>query len=195
VLDRGAVEAGLSELVSLRGRLGRRPRVLDLGCGDGLLAGELARAGADVTGVDPSRVALERARKGSSGNPERPRFLASSADGKLPLDDAAFDLCVCIHVLQHVADTQSLLSEARRVLAPNGRLVVAVPRHGRLGNVTGALVNFERRHDPLEPVLRFYTARSLRTTLTLLGFDPVDVRASGRRRLWRTTLVATAVRP
>jgi ubiquinone/menaquinone biosynthesis C-methylase UbiE len=97
-------------------------------------------------------------------------------------------------VLQHVADTQLLLSEVRRVLVPAGLLAVAVPWHGRLKSALTALRSFERHHDPLEPVLRFYTPRSLRGLLEQLGFEQVELAARGGLPLARATLLAYARR-
>jgi SAM-dependent methyltransferase len=164
--------------------------VLDVGCGDGLFTGELARAGLRVTGVDPSAVALERARAAHPGI----AFAQTKDDGRLPFGDAAFEAAVCVNVLEHVADTQLLLSEVRRVLAPRGVFAVAVPFHGRVKNVLVALGSFERHHDPLEPVLRFYTRRSLRQVLGALGFEAFELRARGGMPLVRETLLARAVR-
>jgi SAM-dependent methyltransferase len=164
--------------------------VLDLGCGDGRVAGELARAGAHVSGVDPAPAALERAR---AAHPQLDLH-APLPDGRLPLPDCSFEVVVCLNVLQHVADTQLLLSEARRVLVPGGLLALAVPWHGRLKNVLIALRSFERHHDPLEPVLRFYTPRSLERLLEQLGFERVELEARGGLPLARATLLARSRR-
>jgi SAM-dependent methyltransferase len=150
----------------------------------------LAEAGADARGVDPSSAALERARRANPGLD----FHAPRPDGRLPFDDASFELIVCLDVLQHVADTQLLLSEARRVLAPAGLLAVSVPWHGRVKNVLVALRGFERHHDPLEPVLRFYTERSLRSVLTELGFEEIEAGAIGGPPLLARYLIAHARR-
>jgi ubiquinone/menaquinone biosynthesis C-methylase UbiE len=165
--------------------------VLDLGCGDGRLTGELAAAGADVRGADPSTVALERARE---AYPEI-RFDAVGPGGALPYEDAEFDAVACIHVLQHVQDTQGVMSEARRVLRPGGTLAIVVPHHGRVRNATTALFGFERHFDPLEPVVRFYTRRSLEALLNQFGLDEVRVRGAGGMPLLRRLLCATARRP
>jgi 2-polyprenyl-3-methyl-5-hydroxy-6-metoxy-1,4-benzoquinol methylase len=167
-----------------------RPRVLDLGCGDGRFTALLASTGAQVSGVDPSRTALERAH---AAYPYLDLH-TPLADGRVPFDDSAFELVVCIDVLQHVADTQLLLSEARRVLAPGAHLVVSVPWHGRIKNALIALRGFERHHDPLEPVLRHYTARSLRSLLAQLGFNEIVTAAAGGPPLLRRHLFARARR-
>jgi ubiquinone/menaquinone biosynthesis C-methylase UbiE len=165
-------------------------RVLDLGCGDGRVTGELARTGVEVVGLDPSAVALERAR---AAHPDL-EFVAPCEDGSLPFGDSEFDVAVCLHVLEHVADTQMLLSEARRVLVPGGRLAITVPWHGTVKNVWIALRSFDRHHDPLEPVLRFYTESSLTTLLGALGFETVRTRAAGGSPLFRKNLLASARR-
>jgi ubiquinone/menaquinone biosynthesis C-methylase UbiE len=161
-------------------------RLLDLGSGDGALAGRLAAQGAVVTGVDPSPAAIERAR---AAHPGMSWFLPGD-DGRLPVPDASFDVVTCVNVLQHVADTQTLMSEVRRVLASGGLFVVAVPYHGRVQSAVTALTAFERHFDPLEPVLRFYTARSMRALLEAFAFERVETGGRGGAPLWRRTLVA-----
>jgi ubiquinone/menaquinone biosynthesis C-methylase UbiE len=171
-------------------RAGNR-RLLDLGCGDGRLSARLAAAGAQVVGVDPSHVALERAR---AAHPQV-RFVAPCPDGRLPLEDNSFDVAVCVHVLQHVADVQTLLSETRRVLRPGAALAVAVPSHGLVKRTIAAVARFERSHDPLEPVLRFYSARSMASLLEAFDFEDVQVARAGGMPLWRETLLVAATRP
>ena len=168
----------------------RLGRVLDVGSGDGTLAARLVAMGGQVTGLDPALTALERAR---ASHPDL-EFVAPTAEGAFPFADSAFDTVTCVNVLQHVADTQSLLSEVRRVLTPGGLLAVAVPCHGRVRNVLVALGSFERHYDPLAPALRFYTARSLRSLLTDFGFERVEIGARGGPPLLRETLIALARR-
>jgi 2-polyprenyl-6-hydroxyphenyl methylase/3-demethylubiquinone-9 3-methyltransferase len=150
----------------------------------------MAAAGGEVTGVDPSAVALERAR---ASQPDL-RFEAPADDGSLRLPDSSFDVVVCINVFEHVADTQQLMSETRRVLAPGGRFAVAVPYHGRVEGAWNALTSFERGHDPLEPTLRFYTRRSLAALLRQFGYGEVELAAAGRLPLFRRLLLARARR-
>jgi SAM-dependent methyltransferase len=184
-LDRVALGWALESIAPLD-----RPRVLDLGCGDGGPAAELAKRGARVTGADPSTVALERARR---AHPEL-ELVETRPDGRLPFDDSSFEAVVCLHVLEHVADTQLLLSEVRRVLAPRGIFALAVPHHGPLKNLAIALGAFERHYDPLEPVLRFYTRRSLGRLLGGFGFGEVELRTWGGVPLFRESLLARARR-
>jgi SAM-dependent methyltransferase len=169
---------------------GEHPRVLDLGCGDGRISGELAAAGAQVTGVDASEVALERAR---AAHPDI-HFVRPAEDGSLPFEDGSFDAIVAVNLLEHVADTQRLMSEARRVLSPRAVIAIAVPFHGRLQAAWDALISFERRHDPLEPTLRFYTRRSLAALLAQFGYGEVELGAAGGVPLRRRTLLARARR-
>jgi ubiquinone/menaquinone biosynthesis C-methylase UbiE len=154
------------------------------------MTAKLAASGAEVVGADPSTVALERAR---AAHPSI-EFVAPRPDGTLPFEDSAFDAVVCLHVLEHVADTQSLLSEARRVLSPGGRIAITVPWHGAIKNVWIALSSFDRHHDPLEPVLRFYTESSLKRLLDAFGFEQVRTSGIGGAPLLRNTLTATATR-
>lgn len=96
-------------------------RTLDLGCGEGRLGRDLAALGHDVVGVDASPTLLAAAREAS---PEQELHLADAAS--LPLPDAAFDLVVAFMSLQDVDALDAAILEAARVLAPGGRLCIAI---------------------------------------------------------------------
>ena len=158
-------------------------RVLDLGCGAGRFVAALRDAGAEPIGVEIAEAALERARRVAPGADLR----LVEPDGSLPLGHRSVDLVWCSEVLQHVPDTSHLLLEARRVLRPGGRLLVTVPYHGRLQGALLALTRFEDHFDPLGHRVRFYTRRSLASTLRFAGFADV--------RVTRRGLTARARRP
>jgi SAM-dependent methyltransferase len=147
--------------------------VLDLGGGDGRLAA-LLDAG-ELVVADVSPVALERAARRL---PEA-RTVELDPDAPLPLGDGEFDLVLLADALEHVRDVQLLLSEARRVLCPGGRLAVATPAHGRATALRLLLRGFEFGFDPLSPHLRFLTRRSLRRLLDALGFEVESLRRAG----------------
>jgi SAM-dependent methyltransferase len=165
-------------------------RVLDLGCGAGRFAAAARDAGADVVGVDVAEAALERARRVAPGVDLR----LVEPDGTLPLGHGEIDLVWCSEVLEHVPDTGSLLTEVRRVLRRDGRLLLTVPDHGRLKRTLIALARFEAHFDPLGQHVRFYTRRSLAATLQATGFDDVRLSPLGGAPLLRDAIVARAVR-
>lgn len=165
----------------------RGDRALDLGCGAGEFTAVLAAAGAHPVGVDVAEAALARAR------PKHPKadFRLVPIGGPLPFEDNAFDLVWASEVIEHVADTARWLSEARRVLAPGGRLLLTTPAHGR---VQVALCGIEGFSEPLGDHLHLYTRRSLRTLLTEFGFGDVSVRTAGGLALLRRMLMGRGVR-
>lgn len=96
-------------------------RTLDVGCGEGRLARDLAELGHDVIGVDASRTMLAAAREAAPG---MELHLADAAD--LPFPAASFGLVVAFMSLQDVDDLPGALREAARVLEPGGRLCLAI---------------------------------------------------------------------
>ncbi len=168
----------------------RGERVLDLGCGAGRFVAALRAAGVDAVGVELAEAALERARRNVPGADLR----LLEDDGSIPLEHGSVDLVWCSEVLEHVADGAHLLQEARRVLRTGGRVLVTVPYHGRAKNLAIALARFEAHFDPQGQHLRFFTRRSLASSLRAAGFAEPAVRAVGGVPLFRETLVARAGR-
>jgi ubiquinone/menaquinone biosynthesis C-methylase UbiE len=113
-------------------------RILDIGCGAGNLAKQLAAEGAFVTGIDPGTDAIRAA---AAAVPQA-SFLEGVAEA-LPFDDAAFDVGVMINALHHVPETamQAALREAGRVIGPDGLVIVVEPLPA--GNFFAALRSIE----------------------------------------------------
>jgi SAM-dependent methyltransferase len=98
-------------------------RVLDLGAGDGSLAGLIAAGCERLVCLDPSP-AMVKAGAGRTRS-ELPQAAWVQATGeRLPFPEASFDAVLATQCLQYAAEPATLLAEAARVLAPGGRLVV-----------------------------------------------------------------------
>jgi ubiquinone/menaquinone biosynthesis C-methylase UbiE len=97
-------------------------RVLDAGCGSGVLAGDLVARGWQWIGLDASRGMLRAAR--ASGH-ARERLLVASDAQRLPFPAESFDAIVCVGVIDGVPDADAALREMVRALKPGGTLVVS----------------------------------------------------------------------
>ena len=102
-------------------------RVLDLGCGPGFLASEMAEVVGHeglVHGIDVSPSMLAIAAGRPLGESAAPVEVSEGDVTALAFDDDSFDAAVSTQVYEYVPDIAGALAEARRVLAPGGRLLV-----------------------------------------------------------------------
>lgn len=108
--------------------------LLEVGCGGGLLAIELARRGRRVLGVDVSARILELARRRARGASDLTFAIARGTD--IPADDGSFDFAYSVEVLEHLhaEDVIAHLREVYRVLTRGGRYWLLTPN--RLDGVT-----------------------------------------------------------
>jgi 2-polyprenyl-3-methyl-5-hydroxy-6-metoxy-1,4-benzoquinol methylase len=120
----------LTAMLDLMGDL-KGVRVLDVGCGDGLLACRAAARGAFVTGVDADAAMLEAARARAEEEVVHVTFLETRAES-LPFASGAFDLACAVTVLCFIEDVDGALAEMARVLRPGGAVVIGELGHWSL---------------------------------------------------------------
>jgi SAM-dependent methyltransferase len=100
-------------------------RAADIGCGPGTAVRVAASRAAQVTGIDPSPVALRMARMlGKNPQAGNVTFALGSAE-KLPLPDGAVTAAWSISSVHHWSDPAAGCAEIYRVLAPGGRILLA----------------------------------------------------------------------
>jgi SAM-dependent methyltransferase len=115
------------EVLRLAGRVHGR-RALDVGCGSGALARQLAADGAEVVAIDVSPAAVHAAdhEAKESGESPLPEFAVADLLAPSSLPKGPFDLVTCVLALHESADPERALRAAAKLLHPRGRLVLAL---------------------------------------------------------------------
>lgn len=108
----------------------RGARVLDVGCGGGLLTEAMGREGARATGLDLSADLVDVARlhlleTRQSGAQLDVDYRLQSVEDLAALEPASFDAITCMEMLEHVPDPASILAACERLLKPGGQLFVS----------------------------------------------------------------------
>ena len=97
-------------------------KVIDIGCGGGILAESMARKGADVTGIDLSEKALKVADLHSLESEVSVRYKHIAAEDMAAQEPGQFDLVTCMEMLEHVPDPASIVRAAATLVKPGGHV-------------------------------------------------------------------------
>jgi 2-polyprenyl-6-hydroxyphenyl methylase/3-demethylubiquinone-9 3-methyltransferase len=97
-------------------------RVVDVGCGGGILAESMARKGADVTGIDLSDKALKVADLHSLESGIRVRYEKVAAEDLAAREAGGYDVVTCMEMLEHVPDPASIVRACAALVKPGGHL-------------------------------------------------------------------------
>lgn len=174
--------------------------VLDIGCGKAQFLFDLTESLRHQQQASCARVAVVDLIRAEGSLLDRisptPEFFQQSVDGqKLPFADASFNFVSCNHVLEHIFETEKFLREIRRVIQPDGLVVISVPNCAAwmnrvaflfAGTPLGAEVGTESvtygfwprflqdRLKNFEPSghIRDFTPRSLADLTSACGFKP-----------------------
>jgi SAM-dependent methyltransferase len=159
--------------------------VLDVGCGRGCYADDPVKARRELRilrGKNRSVIGID-VDPAARLNPaiDECRLIESA---HWPVEDESADLCLCDHVVEHIADPESFFAECRRVLRPNGFLCIRTPNafgyvaiaarlvpNGLHGRVLRVVQDAREDKDVFPTVYRCNTRRKLRNILARNGFD------------------------
>ena len=110
--------AWIESLAPLKGQ-----RVLDVGCGGGILADAMARKGADVLGIDLATKALKVAQLHAlEAQTEGVKYKEISAEALAAVQPASFDVVTCMEMLEHVPDPSSIVKACASLVKPGGHV-------------------------------------------------------------------------
>ena len=110
----------ITDRVDLNGR-----RVLDVGCGGGILSEALSAAGADVLGIDPAEAPLNIARLHRHESNLSPGYELTTVEELAATSPEPFDVITCLEMLEHVPDPASVIRACRMLLKDDGHLFLA----------------------------------------------------------------------
>jgi 2-polyprenyl-6-hydroxyphenyl methylase / 3-demethylubiquinone-9 3-methyltransferase len=151
-------------------------RLLDIGCGAGILSEPLARMGAEVVGADPSAANIAAAKQHAEQAGLAIDYRATTIEA-LAVSDERFEAVLAMEVVEHVADVTLFLKQCAQLVKPGGVLIVAT--------INRTLKSFALAIIGAEYVLRwlprgthrwdkFVTPNELAAALELCGLTVID---------------------
>jgi 2-polyprenyl-6-hydroxyphenyl methylase/3-demethylubiquinone-9 3-methyltransferase len=108
----------INDRVGLKGK-----RVLDVGCGGGILSESMAELGAEVTGIDLGEAPLAVARLHLKESGQKVEYLQISAEHLARERPGDFDVVTCLEMLEHVPDPASIIRACAQLVKPGGTVV------------------------------------------------------------------------
>ncbi len=98
-----------------------RPKTVDIGCGGGILAEALAKAGGEVVGIDQSQQTLDIARRHAVKSGLAIDYRFQTVEQLVEQEAGSYDAVTCMEMLEHVPDPASVVNACARLLKPGGR--------------------------------------------------------------------------
>ena len=168
-------------------------RVLDVGCGGGILSEALAAAGAEVIAIDLAPRVLEVARLHLLESGQKVDYRQISAEALAAEMPGAFDAITCMEMLEHVPDPGSIIAACATLLKPDGRLFASTLNRTALA-FGAAIIGAEYAMNLLprgtHHYAQFIRPSELAQSLRAHGLDLEDISGMAynplKRRAWIT---------
>lgn len=168
-------------------------KVLDVGCGNGVLCGELAAAGFEAAGVDGDSAAIAVAARKYPAIPFAVAHFDGSPRDLAPMPAEGFDAVVSTEVVEHLFSPHELARYCFEALKPGGLLVISTPYHGYLKNLVLSLANGWDKHHGVHlhgGHIKFFSRKTLARLLRDAGFEVTGFRGAGRLPwLWKSMIL------
>ena len=137
--------------------------LLEIGCGAGIDLVRFARQGANVTGIDLSKIAIDLAGRNFTQNGLNAGLFVMNGEC-MEFPDNSFDVVYAHGVLQYTADTEKMVAEIHRVLKPGGAAIMMVYNKNSWLNLMRKVTKVPLEHEDA-PVLKKFTLSELKQLL------------------------------
>ncbi|PCJ22141.1 MAG: bifunctional 3-demethylubiquinol 3-O-methyltransferase/2-polyprenyl-6-hydroxyphenol methylase [Gammaproteobacteria bacterium] len=97
-------------------------KVIDIGCGGGILSESMAQRGADVTGIDMGEAPLAVARIHAEKSGIKVNYLHNTAEKMAEENPGQYDVVTCLEMLEHVPDPSSVIAACSKLVKPGGHV-------------------------------------------------------------------------
>lgn len=176
----------------LAGSIQQGTRVLDVGCGNGFLAGQFLRRGCRVVGIDLGERGITLARR---MYPDARFEIMPADDGILErLEEEPFDLVVSTEVVEHLYSPRPYAAGCFAALKPGGRFICSTPYHGYLKNLAIAVAGkWDQHANPLWDGghIKLWSRATLGKLLRETGFTNIQFVGAGRLPyLWMSMVMS-----
>ncbi len=154
-------------------------KVLDVGCGGGILTESIARCDADTTGIDMSEMALITAKNHASQENLNINYQLTTVEEFANCHAATFDIITCMELLEHVPDPVSVVRSCAQLLKPGGEIFFStINRHPKayLFAILGAEYLLKMLPKGIHSYDKFIRPSELASWLRLAGLDLLAIK-------------------
>jgi 2-polyprenyl-3-methyl-5-hydroxy-6-metoxy-1,4-benzoquinol methylase len=176
---------------------GEHKSILDMGCGNGVVANFLISKGFDVYGTDASSSGIQIANKKNPGR----FFIQDLSSNEIPpeIRNKQFDTVISTEVVEHLYDPRKYIGICKSILKYGGWVIISTPYHGYLKNLILSIFNhWDKHHTPLWDGghIKFWSKRTLTVLLEEQGFKVEKIIGVGRGLpyLWKSMVLIATLR-
>ncbi len=100
-------------------------KILDVGCGGGILTEKIVQEGAAITGIDASKEMIALAEQHAQESGLDIRYIRTNVENLHTIITDKFDVILCMELIEHVPDYRSVIRACKKLLNPNGTIIFA----------------------------------------------------------------------
>ena len=138
----------------------KNKKVMDAGCGHGILLYNLSKRGASCTGFDYSDRYIKETKKNFKKLNVKNFKLIRGDLTKIHLPDNSFDIIFCLDVLEHIPSVEQAIKELKRVLKPNGRFIISAPTENMWYVIARTILRMKK------PIDHYWTAKQIKDIIS-----------------------------
>ena len=172
-------------------------RILDIGCGNGVLCEQLRQAGYSIVGMDFDQGGIEIARQNFPGIHFYPYGVQDDPTA-LTEEEGLFDMVISTEVVEHLFAPHLLMEYAAAVLNRRGLLLVSTPYHGYWKNlILGILGKWDAHHTPLwhGGHIKFWCRATLGQLFVNARYSILDFQGIGRMKYFWKSMIIVGQKP